>query len=121
MQALESIVTLPKDALMHEVRTACIQYGHTPRQIEQQSATAADLCSSYAPHQLLAQRTMLVMNQMAKDIKTLPTDLPGECSWKVVAPIEPSGSFAASVIGTYLELLAPTHNNLKGVRFVDRI
>ena len=120
LQAVESICTLPEDVLIQEVRTACIQYGHTPCQIEQQLASAADLCSSYVPHHLLAQRNMLVMNLMAKNIMILPTDLPGERSWKVVAPMEPPGSFAESVIGTYLELIAPTHNNRKEVRFIDR-
>ena len=121
MQALDSIFTLPEDALMQEVRTACIQYGHTPSQIAQQLAAAADPIAVYAPHQLLAQRNMVVMNQLARNIMTLPTDLPGKRSWKVVAPIEPSSSFAESVIGDYRELIAPTHNNLKGVRFVDRL
>ena len=59
LQAVESICTLPEDVLIQEVRTACIQYGHTPRQIEQQLASAADLCSSYAPHHDTGSKTAL--------------------------------------------------------------
>jgi hypothetical protein len=63
---------------------------------------------------------MLVMNTLGMNVMILPTDLPGERSWKVVAPTEPLRPFAESVILGYLELVSPTHNNLKGYRFIDR-
>ncbi len=51
---------------------------------------------------------------------TLPTDLPGERSWKVIVPTEPLPPFAEHVIAGYLKLVSPTHNNLKAYRFIDR-
>ena len=98
LQALDGIFALPEDDLMREVQIACAHYGHTPGQIEQQLAEVEDPLSSYAPHQLLAQRNMLVMNTLGINVMTLPTDLPGERSWKVVAPTEPLPPFAESVI-----------------------
>lgn len=120
LQALDGIFALPEDDLMREVQIACAHYGHTPGQIEQQLAEVEDPLSSYAPHQLLAQRNMLVMNTLGTSVMTLPTDLPGERSWKVVAPTEPLPPFAESVIRGYQELVSPSHNNLKRHRFIDR-
>ena len=68
----------------------------------------------------LAERNMLVMNTLGMNVMILPTDLPGERSWKVVAPTEPLRPFAESVIRGYLELISPTHNNLRRYRFIDR-
>jgi len=120
LQALDGIFALPEDGLMREVQIACAHHGHTPSQIEQQLAAVEDPLSSYAPHQLLAQRNMLVMNALGINVMTLPTDLPGERSWKVVSPTEPLRPFAESVIRGYQELVSPSHNNLKGHRFIDR-
>ena len=75
---------------------------------------------SYVPNRLLAQRNMLVMNKLGVDVMTLPTDRPGERSWKVEAPTEPMPSFAMQTIDGYLEMVSPTHNNIKRDRFVDR-
>jgi hypothetical protein len=120
LQALDGIFALPEENLMREVRVACVSSGHAPSQIEQQLAEVENPLSCYAPHQLLAQRNMLVMNTLGISVMTLPTDLPGERSWKVVAPTEPRCPFAESVIQGYQELVSPSHNNLKGHRFVDR-
>jgi hypothetical protein len=120
LQALDGIFALPEENLMREVRVACVSSGHAPSQIEQQLAEVENPLSCYAPHQLLAQRNMLVMNTLGISVMTLPTDLPGERSWKVVAPTEPRRPFAESVIRGYQELVSPSHNNLKGHRFVDR-
>jgi hypothetical protein len=114
------MVALSEDDLMREVQAACTHFGHTPSQIEQQLAEVEDPLSSYAPHQLLAQQNMLVMNTLGVSVMTLPTDLPGERSWKVVAPTEPLRPFAEHVIRGYLELVSPSHNNLKECRFIDR-
>lgn len=120
MQALDGIFALSEDDLMREVQAACANFGHTPSQIEQQLAEVEYPLSSYAPHRLLAQRNMLVMNTLGVSVMTLPTDLPGERSWKVVAPTEPLRPFAEHVIRGYQELVSPSHNNLKGYRFIDR-
>ena len=120
MQALDAIFVLSEDDLKNEVLDACGQYGHIPRQIELQLAEMDDPLYSYVPHQLLAQRNMLVMNKLGVNVMTLPTDRPGERSWKVSAPTEPMPSFADHTIEGYLELVSPTHNNIKRDRFVDR-
>ena len=119
MQALDAIFALPEEELKFEVRDACAIYGHTPNQIEQQLAEMSDPIYSYVPNQLLAQRNMLVMNRLGMNIMTLPTDRPGERSWKVEASTEPMPSFAMHTIDGYVELTSPTHNNPKRDRFVD--
>ena len=120
MQALDAIFSLPEDDLKFEVRDACAIYGHTHSQIEQQLAEMLNPIYSYVPNRLLAQRNMLVMNKLGVDVMTLPTDRPGERSWKVEAPTEPMPSFAMQTIDGYLEMVSPTHNNIKRDRFVDR-
>jgi len=120
MQALDAIFVLAEGDLRNEVQSACTQYGHSPTQIEQQLAEMEDPLYSYVPHQLLAQRNMLVMNKLGVNVMTLPTDRPGERSWKVSAPTEPMPSFAEHAIEGYLELVSPAHNNIRRDRFVDR-
>jgi hypothetical protein len=63
---------------------------------------------------------MLVMNKSGVNAMTLPTDRPGERSWKVAAPAEPLQPFAEHLIEGYLELTSPSHNNIMRHRFVDR-
>ena len=120
MQALDAIFSLPEDDLKFEVRDACAIYGHTHSQIEQQLAEMLDPIYSYVPNKLLARRNMLIMNKLGVDVMTLPTDRPGERTWKVEAPTEPMPSFAMHTIPGYLELVSPTHNNPKRDRFIDR-
>jgi hypothetical protein len=120
MQALDAIFALSEQDLMGAVREACEHYEHHPDQIEQQLAERAERLYAYAPHQLLAQRNMLVMNTVGVAAMTLPADLPGERSWKVVAPTEPLRPFAEHIVAGYVELTSPTHNNIKFHHFVDR-
>jgi hypothetical protein len=120
VQALDAIFVLSEDDLRNEVWEACAHYGHIPSQIELQLAEMEDPLYSYVPHRLLAQRNMLVMNKLGVNVMTLPTDRPGERSWKVAPPVQPMTSFAEHPIGGYLELISPTHNNPRGDRFVDR-
>jgi hypothetical protein len=120
MQALDAIFTLPEVDLISEVRDACAIYGHTHSQIEQQLAEMLDPIYSFVPNKLLAQRNMLIMNKLGMDVMTLPTDRPGERSWKVEVPTEPMPSFAMQTIDGYLELVSPSHNNVNRNRFVDR-
>jgi hypothetical protein len=120
MQALDAIFSLPENDLKFEVRDACAIYGHTHSQIEQQLAEMLAPIYSYVPHKLLAHLNMLVMNKLGVNVMTLPTDRPGERTWRVKAPIEPMPSFAMHPIDGYLELVSPTHNNIIGYRFVDR-
>jgi hypothetical protein len=120
MQALDAIFTSSDKDLKFEVRDACAIYGHIPNQIKQQLAEMSNPIYSYVPHRLLAQRNMLVMNKSGVNVMTLPTDRPGERSWKVEASTEPMPSFAMQTIDGYQELVSPTHNNPKLDRFVDR-
>lgn len=119
MQALDAIFSLTMDDLFREVVVACVHYGHAPDQIEQQLTEVEDPLFSYAPHPLLVQRNMQVMNSLGINVMTLPTDLPGERSWKVIAPREPLHPFAETVIRGYLTLLS--RNNLRKLRFVDQM
>ena len=120
MQALDAIFVLPEDDLRNEVQAACVHYGHSPSQIEHQLAEMENPLYSYVPHQLLARRNMLVMNTLGVKVMTLPTDRPGERTWKVTVPTEPRPSFAVHMITGYQELVSPSHNNIIGHRFVDR-
>ncbi len=119
MRALDAIFALLEDDLRKEVRAACAQYGHRPDQIEQQLAEMEDPLYTYAPHPNLAQRNMLVMNMLGVGVMTLPTDLPGERSWKVLAPKEPLHLFAEHVVTGYIEMISPWYNNLKAHHFFD--
>ena len=120
MQALDAIFALSEENLRFEVRDACAIYGHSRSQIELQLAEMVDPLYSYVPHSLLAQRNMLVMNKLGVNVMTLPTDRPGERSWKVAVSTEPMASYAMHTIEGYVELVSPSHNNIKGERFVDR-
>lgn len=119
IQALDSIFSLPENDLISEVQVACVHYGHARSQIDQQLAEVEYPLFSYSPHQLLAQRNMQVMNTLGINVMTLPTDLPGERSWKVVAATESPRPFAESIIRGYLTLLS--RNNLRRHRFVDQV
>lgn len=121
VHALEAIFSLSEEALLAEVRPACEQYGHTPAQIEEQMADLESPLYTYRLHQLLARRNMTVMNKLDVDVLVQNADLPGERSWRVRPSTEPLAPFADHVIDGYLPLLAPIHNNLRGVRFIDRI
>jgi len=120
MQALDAIFAWSEDDLIKEVQEACVQFGHSPSQIEQQLVVMVDPLYTYVPHRLLAQRNMLVMNKLGVNVMTLPTDRPGERSRKVAVPEEPLHSFAEHMIAGYLGLVSPSHNNLMWHRFVDR-
>lgn len=119
LHAFETMFALSEQELAREVREACAQYGHRPEQIEPQLAEMDTPLYVYVPHQLLGQRNMLVMNMLGMAVMTLPTDLPGECSWKVLA-LTQAGSFAKHAVAGYVELISPWHNNLKRHRFTDR-
>jgi len=120
MLALDAIFALPEEELFREVRAACERYGHRPEQIDQQLEGMNSPLYSYVPNQVLAQRNMTVMNKLGVNVTFRPSDLPGNRSWRVVAPIEPLSPYAEHVVEGYQELVAPTHNNIKNERFVDR-
>ena len=120
MQALDAIFSLSDEQLIGEVRAACEQYDHRPQQIEQQIADLSTDLYAYVPSRLLAQRNIEVMNKMGVHVMNRPSDQPGNRSWRVLEPTLPPGPFAVYLIEGYVELTGPQHNNLQGVRFVDR-
>ena len=120
MQALDGIFALSEDDLREEVLVACAHYRHSPIQIEQQLAEMEVPLYSFMPNRLLAQRNMLAMNKVGVNVMTLPTDRPGERSWKVDTPTEPLPSFAEHTIAGYLALTSLKNTTIMRHRFVDR-
>jgi hypothetical protein len=120
MQALDALFGLPEEALFAEVRVACERYNHRPEQIKQQLEEMKSPLYSYAPHQILAQRNMVLMNKLGVNLNTYPSDQPGNRSWRVVSSAEPLSPYAEHVVEGYQELVAPTHNNINQDKFVDR-
>lgn len=119
MLAIEALFALPEAERVQEVQAACLSFGHHPTEIEQQLAELESPLYAYAPHRSLAQRNMLVMNTLGMAVMTLATDMPGDRSWKVLAPTEKPYPFAEHRILRYLELLSPWYNNLQKHRFFD--
>ena len=120
MQALDDIFSLTHYELARTVGEACAQSGHLPDQIPLQLEDLDSPLYSYVPHQVLAQRNMVVMNKLGINSADKPEDLPGHRTWRVVTPTEPLQPYAEHVVQGYQELTSPSHNNVKGRRFVDR-
>lgn len=75
---LDALFSLSDADLIKAVQDACVQYGHTPEQIIQQLQEMNSPLYAYVPHQLLAQRNMLVMNIVGTEALVKPVDLPGK-------------------------------------------
>ena len=119
-QAFDPLFTLPETELVAEVRAACAEYGHTPVQIEAQLEDLGSRVYAYVRHPALAQRNMVVMDRLGVRVTADASDRPDRRPWKVAQPTGLSGPLAEQVIDGYVPLTAPRHNNLAGVRFVDR-
>lgn len=119
MQAFDAIFSLSPEELMGEVRAACEQYGHRPEQVELQLAELETPLYAYVASQSLARRNMEEMNKMGVSVMSRPSDQPGERTDRVLEPDTLPRPFAEQVIEGYVELTAPRHNNIRGVRFVD--
>lgn len=104
---------------MCEVRAACERYGHLPEQIEVQLAQFDLPLYAFVSSQALARRNMEEMNKMGVQVMSRPSDQPGERSEAVLEPEDRPRPFAEQVIEGYVEMTAPWHNNIRGVRFVD--
>ncbi len=120
MTMLDTLFALSEDELRRSVHAACAQYQHTPEQITQQLAEMEAPLYSFVPHQVLAQRNMLLMNKMGRHVVVKPADLPGQRTARVEDATEPLPPFAEIVVPGYQELNAPVHNNIKQERFVDK-
>ena len=101
LHALDAIFALPEDQLAQEVQIACAQYGHHPSQIKRQLSAMESPLYAYMPHQVLAQRNMLVMNKLGVNVMSKPADQPGHRSWRVLEPAEPLSPYAEHVIEGY--------------------
>ena len=121
MHALEAIFSLAESDLLVEVREACKRYNHTPDQIETQLAELSTPLYSYQSHKLLAQQNMILMNTLTIGASTQPTASPEQHSEHVPPTREPLTPFAEHIINGYYPLLAPSYNNLRRVRFTDRV
>lgn len=122
MLALDAIFALPEEELTRQVVEACQQYGHTPEEIERRLEDMSAAIYSYVPHPLLAQQNMNIMNELGIDVIQRPADLPGERSWKILAPVVPEKKleepFAEQIVPGYLDLTSTEYNNVMGRRFV---
>ncbi len=117
---LDALFAFSEEELLQAVRIACVEHGHMSEQITQQLQEMDSPLYSYVPHQLLAQRNMLVMNVVGIEVLAKPADLPGNRSWRVTQPVETiDAPYAEHVVEGYQELVSPTHNNIKDDRFVD--
>lgn len=101
MSILQAIFSLPEDRLLAEVRQACERFGHAPEQLEKQLSELKTPLYAYRPHQLLAQRNMIVMNRLDVDVLGHPADEPGARSERVLPPNLPLAPFAQHVIPGY--------------------
>lgn len=112
LQMLDALCALTPDELARQVQSACQHYGHQPEQIQQQRAAMQSSLYTFVPHQILAERNMLVMNNLIRRIIVLPTAQPSESSEHVSGPGEPVAPLAESLISPYVDMTSRSHNNL---------
>jgi len=119
MQAFDAIFALSAEELMNDVRAACEQYGHQPDQVGLQLAEFETPLYASVTSKALARRNMEEMNKMGVTVMSRPSDQPGERTERVLEPDILPRPFAEQIIEGYVEMTAPWHNNIRGVRFVD--
>src|SRR5262249_39844452 len=111
-QALAAIFTPTTDALQGQVRSACIQYGHTPEQLREQLAALDTPLYAHIRHAELARRNMLVMNAMGVCVANNAADRPGQRTERVRIPVAPtSPPFAEVEIPGAMTLSSMANNN----------
>jgi hypothetical protein len=96
--ALRSIFALPPDRLLREVREACLQFGHTIKQCDEQLAEMNSPLYAYVPHPSLARRNMLLMNILGMKITDNAADRPGKRTASVQPPAMPQYAYADYVV-----------------------
>jgi hypothetical protein len=125
---IDTLFGLAPADLAEEVHKACQQYHHLPTQIERQLAEMETPLYSYVPHQLLAQRNMLVMNRLLVDTAEQPGNLPDEHTEYVgntqhaEVGDEREGleaPLAEGLIEGYRDMTSTDVNNVKQERFID--
>jgi hypothetical protein len=103
-KAFDTIFALSMQELIQEVQAACEKFGHRLEQMEQQLAEMETPLYACVPHQLLAQRNMLIMNKVGINALTLSDDLPGTHLESVIPNRVPAIAFAEYIISGYREL-----------------
>jgi len=117
LQLLDPLFTMPEKALLAEVREACAHYGHQPDQIATQLAALELPLYAYLPHPLLAQRNMLIMDQVGVLLTSTTADQPEHRSWRIAEPQLPARPYAEQVISGYVDMTSTRHNNFSDYRF----
>ncbi|HEV7129830.1 MAG TPA: hypothetical protein VGN32_20525 [Ktedonobacterales bacterium] len=120
LQAIDTLTGLSREDLIRQVRQACVHHGHTPAQIDRQLLELGTPLYQEMAHPALARRNMLVMARMG--IQATDGRLPDreQDMARPSAHVMPERPYAEQVIAPYVPLSAPSHNNVAGVRFVDR-
>lgn len=120
LQALEPLFTQSPQELTEQVRAACAREGYAPDQIAERLRERES--PLYAPlrHPALAQRNMLLMDRVG--VQAIPPHhtLPEALDWQATAHPQVTPPYAEQRIHGYVALTTPQHNNLAGVRFIDR-
>jgi hypothetical protein len=106
--------------LIAQVRAICANEGLGPEAIAGLLAGFGTPLYAYRPHPALARRNMVIMNDLGMSAIVRPDALPASRTWRLNAARTIESAYAEASIADYQELTAPGHNNLLGVRFVDR-
>lgn len=120
LHALEPLFEAPEREVWNKARAACERYGHTQAQLMEQLREFDAPLLAYVRHPALAQRNIVLMDRLGIQLTADAVNRPGERTWRVMDPAQPSGPYAEQVIAGYVALTAPRHNNPRDVRWVDR-
>ena len=109
--ALQVIFMFSPDMLKRQVRTACAQYGHTVHEIEAQLASLHTPLYACIRHPALAERNMVLMNDLGVRLTSNIADRPGQRTSRIQAPTLPHQPYAEQVIGGATTLVSRWSNN----------
>ncbi|GLV56591.1 hypothetical protein KDH_34300 [Dictyobacter sp. S3.2.2.5] len=116
---LDALFALSPEELSRQVQQACAEYGHRSDQIEQQRADMQGPLYTFVPHQVLAERNMLVMNTLGRQTM----DRPSNPAAQRTSPVQQSHTnpqpLAETVIPNYQDMTSSAYNNLMKDRFAD--
>ncbi len=101
LRLIDTIVATPAELMVQRVLEASERYGHAPAAIAHQLAAFETPLYGPARHFTLAQRNMLLMNEVGTTMIVRPVDRSGHRTWQVTLPTEPPGPFAQAVIPAY--------------------
>jgi hypothetical protein len=119
LHLLDALFTPTHAQLMAEVREICLARQLTPEQIDVYLTSLQSNVYQFAPHPLLAQRNMQIMNQLGAAVTTNADDLPGHRTQRIRSPLSPHPSYAEIPIAAYTDLGSVMYNNIANHRFTD--